>query len=77
MNRPPASINSQRGVRVESPVGRNLPAAEAEYMSRQTSGRSMSVMLVERRRAMKPAIIQADSPSHQADFSASSRAENW
>ena len=46
-------------------------------MSRQTSGRSISVMLVESRRAMKPASSHAESPTHQADLPASSRAENW
>ena len=77
MKRPPASMSSQRGSNVGSPVGRNLPAAEAEYIWRQTSGRSISVILVESKRAMLPASSQAIRPTHQAERPASSREENW
>ena len=77
MNRPPAIISNQRGVSVGSPVGRYMPAPEAEYICRQISGRSMSVILVESRRAMKPANTHALKPAHHAGRPASSRPLNW
>ena len=67
-------MSSQRGVSVGSPVGRYAPMAEAEYILRQTSGRSIKVILVESRRAMEPASSHALRPTHQADLPASSRA---
>ena len=49
--------------------------AEAEYISRQDSGRNISVMFVESRRATLPANSQAIRPTHHAERPASSRAE--